>query len=86
MPAAAPTTTESGEAVRTLRVKRGLTQMQFAAKIGKSQGTVSRVESGDQALSPEIALLIERRFKLRQGSMLKFVDLGGWLTLELQAA
>lgn len=47
-------TREIGARIRRLRVASGLSQMEFAARLGVANGTVSMIESGSQTPSDEL--------------------------------
>jgi len=53
-----------GEKVKFLREKNGLSQQDFANKIGVSRPTVSQIESGDRKLNPDELLSISRLFNI----------------------
>lgn len=74
MPPLAPASTPAGKAIRELREKRGETQDEFADFLGLSQGTISRVEAGKQALSYRVAWITESRCGLRTGTLLKLAE------------
>ncbi|HXT04665.1 MAG TPA: helix-turn-helix transcriptional regulator [Casimicrobiaceae bacterium] len=44
--------------LRRLRISRGISQAEVGAAIGTDQGYVSRVERGEQGISPEMAARI----------------------------
>ena len=53
-----------GEKVKSLREKAGLSQQDFAHKIGVSRPTVSQIESGARKLNPDELLSIARLFNI----------------------
>jgi transcriptional regulator with XRE-family HTH domain len=53
-----------GEKVKFLRESNGLSQQDFAHKIGVSRPTVSQIESGDRKLNPDELLSIARLFNV----------------------
>lgn len=60
---------ELARKIRGLRSKLGLTQEQFAAKVGVTFSTVNRWESGKSKPSPLAMRRIEELFKLSAGPM-----------------
>jgi transcriptional regulator with XRE-family HTH domain len=46
--------------VRTWRLRRGLTQQQFADALGRGLAWVKKFEAGDRQADPRVSLLIER--------------------------
>ncbi len=51
---------EIGSLISALRQERGITQGQFAAKLGTTQSAVARIENGEQNLSTEMLAKIGR--------------------------
>jgi len=49
--------TEIANAVRSARLKAGLTQLELAKKIGSVQSVVARLESGSDKRTPSLPLL-----------------------------
>jgi DNA-binding XRE family transcriptional regulator len=54
----------ANEAVRAIRVRSGLTQAEFAAKIGMNHQSVHLVEAGKVACTTRVAGLIRDRWGL----------------------
>lgn len=54
-----------GERIKKVRKKEGLTQAQFAERIGSSQNTVARYEMGQRMPSASVMALICKEFHVR---------------------
>jgi transcriptional regulator with XRE-family HTH domain len=54
----------SGETLRKVRKRRGLTQAEMGARLGVSQAYVALLESGRRAVPPKLARKVVRLFKL----------------------
>lgn len=63
--------TEAALAVRSLRDKFGLSQVEFAKLVGKPQSTISRIETGE--MSPSFQLLNEIADKTKKKIEIRFV-------------
>lgn len=85
MPPLAPTTTPAGDYVRRLRDQYGDTQDEFAARIGSTQATVSRVEKGtgsySRGISQEFAWKLVSRLGIDANEVAGYVDIPGWKCL-----
>ena len=85
MSALAPTTTPAGEYVRKLRNDYGDTQVEFAARIGSTQPTVSRVEDGAgpyrEGLSQGFAWKLVTRLGVDANEVAGYVAIPGWMCL-----
>lgn len=53
--------------IKALRLYNGMTQEQFASKIGYSTTALSFVETGSRAISPRLQSAIARHFPLDDG-------------------
>lgn len=62
-----------GEAVLSSRERRGLTQAELAKRLGVSQQTVSRWESGLAVPSPQRVTAVEDELELERGTLLKAI-------------
>jgi transcriptional regulator with XRE-family HTH domain len=55
---------KSGDLLRKLRHKLGLTQIEFSNILGINQANLSAMESGRRSLGKKIAMRIGERFKI----------------------
>ena len=61
------------QALRELRKQRGITQTEFAQRIGISQIAASRYERGERAVPFKIAEKIRDEFGLKDDEMIQIV-------------
>ena len=60
----------NSEEIKNLRIKNGLTQQDVAIRLGVSEGTISRYESGQiQRISPKIMLGYSKLFRVPINSL-----------------
>ena len=60
----------NSEEIKNLRIKNGLTQQDVAVRLGVSEGTISRYESGQiQRISPKIMLGYSKLFRVPINSL-----------------
>lgn len=64
-PAKGPICLEVGKKVRGIRHRQGLSQKEFAAKVGVSQQLISRIEKGGENISLSTLANIARAMKMR---------------------
>lgn len=62
--------TQLSRKLKELRTKKGLTVREFAKKIGKSPGYVSRIEVRGEVPSPELLCAIASIFRAKPESLL----------------
>lgn len=62
-----------GEQVKALRMELGMTQVQFAAAIGKSQGDLSNIEN--DVHEPRISALNDRLARVGRVAVISIVKL-----------
>ena len=60
----------NSEEIKNLRIKNGLTQQDVAIRLGVSEGTISRYESGQiQRISPKVMLGYSKLFRVPINSL-----------------
>lgn len=62
---------EVGTHLRSLRVRAGLSQEELAAEVGVGQTAISRIESGERAVSARMLILLADRFGVPASAILK---------------
>ncbi|MCW5891378.1 MAG: helix-turn-helix domain-containing protein [bacterium] len=48
----------TGEELRTIRHRLGLSQREFAPRVGLTANAVARIERGERGVSPMLAILV----------------------------
>lgn len=62
---------EIGKTIKNIRIKSGLSQCEFAKKIGISQPHLSRVENGYENMSKSAYMLVTFLFNVNGGELRK---------------
>ena len=68
----------TNEQFRALRYFLGMTQQEFAAFLGVSKATVSRVETGDMKVSPKLKARIVSKLTIDKEFMQFYENLTRW--------
>jgi transcriptional regulator with XRE-family HTH domain len=66
---------EIGRRIERVRLKIGLSTLEFAKKIGKSQATISRIENGKQGISIELLSSIAEVLRIHPFGLLTDISL-----------
>jgi transcriptional regulator with XRE-family HTH domain len=56
--------------VRTVREKKKLSQIDFAKKLGVSQGFLSKIENGESQITMELAKKLHKEYKVPANKLL----------------
>ncbi len=59
------------KAIRSVRQRAGLTQQQLAEKVGRDQSEISRIESGQTALTVPLLLRVAGALRVPPGALLE---------------
>lgn len=65
---------EFGKKLKELRIEKNLSQKEFGNKIGATQSTIAKWESGDREPSFDILILISKFFKVSTDYLLGLED------------
>ncbi len=68
------TSEEIGQQVRELRKQAGLSQENLATELGVDQAAISRIETGERAVSARLLMLMAERFGVEASQILKRED------------
>lgn len=59
--------------IKSIRLFNGLSQSEFSVKIGVSESTISRIESGERSISDRVRMGVVRNFEISP-ELLKAAD------------